>query len=439
MDVKLPKLGEGAESGVVVSIAVKEGDQVTKGQTIIELENEKAVAAIPSSAAGKVSRINVKSGDRISVGHVILSLDGAAAGAAPEPASEPKKTAAAAPKARKTTPEPQAEDDEEDYDESEAEETAADKAGFAPPASPSVRKLARDIGIDLRKLQGSESGGRIVLADIKSYVQRLQRQAARGRSNGSAPAAPAAEAKPPAERIDFSQWGSITKKPLSPIRLTISRRMVENKVSIPHVTQFDEADITVLTELRKKFAPAYEQKGTRLTLTSFALKAVASTLKKFPIFNSSLDEAVNELVFKEYVHIGLAVDTEQGLLVPVIRDVDKKDLLQLSKDVQELAEKARARKVSLEEMKGGTFTISNQGGIGGAHFTPIINKPEVAILGLGRGLMKAVVKDKKIEPRLMMPIALSYDHRVIDGGEAARFTVELIAAFEGFKEGDVKI
>jgi pyruvate dehydrogenase E2 component (dihydrolipoamide acetyltransferase) len=205
------------------------------------------------------------------------------------------------------------------------------------------------------------------------------------------------------------------------------------------VTQFDEADITVLTDLRKKYAEAYEKKGARLTLTSFALKAVANTLKKFPIFNSSLDEAVNELVFKDYVHIGLAVDTEQGLLVPVIRDVDKKDLFQLSKDVQELAEKARARKVSLEEMKGGTFTISNQGGIGGAHFTPIINKPEVAILGLGRGAMKAVVKDKKIEPRLMMPIAISYDHRVIDGGEAARFTVELVQAFETFKEENIKL
>jgi pyruvate dehydrogenase E2 component (dihydrolipoamide acetyltransferase) len=439
MDVKLPKLGEGAESGVVVSIAVKEGDQVNKGQTILELENEKAVAAIPSSASGKVSRINVKTGDRISVGQVLITLDGAGGGdAAPEPkAEQPKKTAAAAPRqARRPAPEPEFEDEE--FEDDLSEETAADKAGFPAPASPSIRKLARDIGLDLRKIQGSEDGGRIVLADIRAYIQRLQRLAARSRSGG-APAAAPAELKPPVERIDFSQWGPVTKKPLSPIRQTISKRMVENKVSIPHVTQFDEADITALTEIRKKYADAYEKKGARLTLTSFALKAVANTLKKFPIFNSSLDEAVNELVFKEYVHIGLAVDTEQGLLVPVIRDVDKKDLFQLSKDVQELAEKARARKVSLEEMKGGTFTISNQGGIGGAHFTPIINKPEVAILGLGRGAMKAVVKDKKIEPRLIMPIALSYDHRVIDGGEAARFIVELAQAFEGFKEENVKL
>lgn len=439
MDVKLPKLGEGAESGVVVSIAVKEGDQVTKGQTILELENEKAVAAIPSSVAGVVSRVNVKAGDRISVGHVLITLDGAGAAAAPEPkADQPKKAAAPASKAaRRAAPEPEFDEEEGDSDEEQLEETAADKAGLAAPASPSIRKMAREIGLDLRKIHGSEDGGRIVLADIRGYIQKLQRLAARPRSGGGQ--APA-EVKPPAERIDFSQWGPITKKPLSPIRLTISRRMLENKVSIPHVTQFDDADITVLTELRKKYADAYEKKGARLTLTSFALKAVADTLKKFPNFNSSLNEAVNEIVFKEYVHLGLAVDTEQGLLVPIIRDADKKDLFQLSKDVQELAEKARARKVSLEEMKGGSFTISNQGGIGGAHFTPIINKPEVAILGLGRGSLKAVVtKEKKIEPRLMMPIALSYDHRVIDGGEAARFTVELVQAFENFKEENIKL
>jgi pyruvate dehydrogenase E2 component (dihydrolipoamide acetyltransferase) len=191
--------------------------------------------------------------------------------------------------------------------------------------------------------------------------------------------------------------------------------------------------------LRKKYAAEYEKKGARLTLTSFALKAVANTLKKFPSFNCSLDEVTNELIYKAYYHIGLAVDTEQGLLVPVIRDVDKKDLFQLSKDVHDLAEKARARKVSLEEMKGGTFTISNQGGIGGAHFTPIINKPEVAILGLGRGSMKPVVREGKIEPRLIMPIALSYDHRVIDGGEAARFTVELVQAFQNFRDEEVRI
>ena len=438
MDVKLPKLGEGADSGVVVSLAVSEGDQVTKGQTILELENEKAVAAIPSSAAGTVSKIKVKVGDRITVGQVILSLEG---GGGAAPAEAPAKKAKPTAKAKAAeAPEPEEEEEEvPEAEEAEAEtgETAADKAGFPPPAAPSIRRLARDIGLDLRLIRGSESGGRITLGDIKGYIQKLQKAArAKAAPAGAAPA----EAKAPAEQIDFSQWGPVSKKPLSPIRQTISRRMVENKVSIPHVTQFDEADITTLNELRKKLAPDYEKNGARLTLTSYVLKAVANTLKKFPIFNSSLDEVANELVFKEYIHLGLAVDTEQGLLVPVIRDADKKDLLQLSKDVQELAEKARARKVSLDEMKGGTFTISNQGGIGGAHFTPIINKPEVAILGLGRGTLKPVVtKENKIEPRLLMPLALSYDHRVIDGGEAARFIVELGAQLANFKESDAKL
>jgi pyruvate dehydrogenase E2 component (dihydrolipoamide acetyltransferase) len=215
--------------------------------------------------------------------------------------------------------------------------------------------------------------------------------------------------------------------------------MVENWNAVPHVTQFDEADITALNDLRKKYSEPYEKKGARLTLTSFVVKTVADTLKKHPAFNSSLDEAGQEIVVKQYYHIGLAVDTEHGLIVPVLRGADKKTLLALSKDIEELARKARDRKVSAEELKGGTFTISNQGGIGGAHFTPIINKPEVAILGLGRGAIKPVVRQDKVEPRLMMPLALSYDHRVIDGGVAVRFIVDLVQAFESFKEDDVKI
>ncbi len=444
MDVKLPKLGEGADSGVVVSIAVKEGDRVAKGQTIIELENEKAVAAIPSSAAGVVQKVRVKAGDRVSVGHVLIELEeaGAAPAAAPSaPAAPAAKAAKAAPKAAAApAPEPAEASAEEAF---EATDGAAAKAGFAPAASPTIRKLARDLGIDLRKVRGTEAGGRICLGDLREYIARLQRQAARPEPAAVASASASvsvAPAKPVAESIDFSQWGPITQKPFPPIRQTISRRMVENKASIPHVTQFDEADISALTELRKKYAAAYEGKGARLTLTSFALKIVANALKKFPLFNSSLDEATQQIVLKNYFHIGLAVDTDQGLLVPVIRNVDQKNLLQLSKDITEMAEKARSRKVSIEEMKGGTFTISNQGGIGGAHFTPIVNKPEVAILGLGRGALKPVVTAAgQIEARLMMPMGLSYDHRVIDGGEAARFIVELGQGFQNFKEEDVKI
>jgi pyruvate dehydrogenase E2 component (dihydrolipoamide acetyltransferase) len=239
--------------------------------------------------------------------------------------------------------------------------------------------------------------------------------------------------------VDFSKWGEISKKPMSSLRKIISRRMVENWNAIPHVTQFDDADITGVLALRKKYVEAYEKKGARLTVTSFVLKAVADTLKKHPIFNSSLDEAANEIVLKQYIHIGIAVDTEAGLIVPVLRDVDKKDLVQLSKELEELAKKARDRKVSGDDLKGGSFTISNQGGIGGAHFTPIVNKPEVAILGLGKGATKAVVRDGKIEPRAMLPLGLSYDHRVIDGGAAARFIVDLVKAIENFDEKLVKI
>src|SRR5882672_1136967 len=428
MDVRLPKLGESAEGGAVVSILVKEGDTVTKGQTILELENEKAVAPIPATAAGVVRQIRVKEGDRLSVGQIILT--GEESGAVPAAAkpSKPVAKPAAAP-IRSASPEPE----EEVQAAAEPEAPAAD--GPLPAASPEIRRIARELGLDLRRVRGTESGGRVGWADLRGYIARLQTLTAVSK----APAASAKVAPAPVEQIDFSKWGEVSKKPMSPLRRTISRRMVENWNSIPHVTQFDDVDITDLMELRKKFAPEYEKKGARLTLTSFALKAVASTLKKHPIFNSSIDEVANEIVLKEYYHIGLAVDTEQGLLVPVIRNVDKKSLFDLSKDIQEAADKARDRKVTLDDMKGGTFTISNQGGIGGAHFTPIVYKPEVAILGLGKGALKAVVKDKQIQQRLMMPIGLSYDHRVIDGGAAARFTVDLLEAFQSFTEADLKL
>lgn len=434
MDVKLPRLGESAEGGAVVSILVKEGDTVTKGQTILELENEKAVAPIPSTAAGVVSAIRVKEGDRVSVGQVIISV--AEAGGAAVAAPKPAKPAAKATPVVRAPVEAEPEMEEAADDDASADDVV--EGALPPAASPEIRRIARELGIDLRRIRGSENGGRVVMSDVRAYVQRLIKSAvapkpARGVAVAAAPA-PA-----PVEPIDFSKWGEVSKKPMTSLRKTISRRMVENWNTIPHVTQFDDVDITDLMELRKKFAPEFEKKGARLTLTSFALNAVATALKKHPIFNSSVDEVANDIVFKEYYHIGLAVDTEQGLLVPVIRDVDKKSLFQLSKDIQEVAEKARDRKVTLDDMKGGTFTISNQGGIGGAHFTPIVNKPEVAILGLGKGGYKAVVKDKKIEPRLMMPIAISYDHRVIDGGTAARFTVDLIAAFNSFTESDLKV
>jgi len=424
MDVKLPKLGEGADSGVVVNIFVKEGDAVANGQAIIELENEKAVASIPSTAAGKVEKVYIKNGDRISVGQRLISVagEGQAASAAP---SAPAKPAARRPAA----PAPEAEEAEEPAAEDEGEVVNPD-----PVASPSIRRMARELAIDLHQIRGSESGGRIVMGDVRSYIQRLIAAAAKG-GKGKGGAA----AKPVAERIDFAQWGPILKKPLTPLREVIGRRMLESWNSVARVTQFDEADFTGLNELRKKFGPAYEAKGAKLTLTPLILKAVAATLKKHAVFNASLDEVANEIVLKEYYHLGIAVDTDQGLMVPVLRDVDKKSILDLAKELEQLAARTRDRKISLEEMKGGTFTISNQGAIGGGYFTPIVNKPEVAILGLGRGAMKPVVRGDKIEARMMTPLALSYDHRVIDGGAAARFMVDLVKGLESFDEQAVKI
>jgi pyruvate dehydrogenase E2 component (dihydrolipoyllysine-residue acetyltransferase) len=431
MDVRLPKLGENAEGGAVVSILVKEGDSISNGQTILELENEKAVAPIPSTASGVVSKLHVKEGDRLTVGQVILSVNesGSAGAQTPAPAAKAKAPAAPAPAAAPApSPAPVAVQETA----GEIEEIPADAP--VPAASPEIRRIARELGLDLRRIRATGGGGRVEWGDLRSYIQRLQRAAAQPR-----PAAPSAGPAPaPVESIDFSKWGEITKKPLSALRKTIARRMTESWHAVPRVTQFDEADITDLMELRKKFAADYEKRGARLTLTSFALQAVVAALKKHPVFNSSLDAAQNEIVFKSYYHIGLAVDTDQGLMVPVIRNVDGKSLFELSKDVQEVAEKARDRKLSADDMKGGTFTISNQGGIGGAHFTPIVNAPEVAILGLGKGALKPVVRDGKVEPRLMMPICVSYDHRVIDGGTAARFTVDLLAAFHGFTEAELK-
>lgn len=432
MDLKLPKLGEGSDSGVIVSIFVNEGDTIAKDQTIIELENEKAVAAIPATAGGTVTKIHVKVGDKISVGQRILTLSGGSEAAAPAAAAAKPAAKAAAPKRPAAEPEPEAEEVTE-----VAEEESADTTIIAPIASPSLRRWTRELGINLGKIRGSGPGGRIETSDVKNYIQRLVASAAKAKA---APAASsAAPAKPVAEQIDFSKWGPILKKPITPLRNVIARRMLENWNAIPHVTQFDDADFTKLNELRKKYAAAYEAKGSKLTLTPLVLKAVAATLKKHPIFNSSLDEVANEIILKEYIHLGIAVDTDAGLIVPVIRDVDKKSVLELAKELEVLAQKARDRKVSGDELKGGTFTISNQGAIGGAHFTPIVNKPEVAILGLGRGAMKPVVRDGKIEARMMTPIGLSYDHRVIDGGTAARFTVDLVAALADFSEDVVKL
>jgi pyruvate dehydrogenase E2 component (dihydrolipoamide acetyltransferase) len=436
MDVKLPQLAEGVESGTVVNILVAEGQEIKKDQPFMELETQKAVGSIPSPESGVVSKIHVKEGMEVAVGQVLISISsvrGSAATTTAAPASQPQSQE---PSSSSRQPEKTGHRNLRIMDDYRYESPA----GIPPPAAPSVRKIARELGIDLSRVKGSEAGGRIILEDLRVYIQGLQQIAFERRApvtegQGKLPLPQAR----PSEAIDFSQWGPVRREKMSALRRTVSRRMVESWTTIPKINQFDDADITDLLALRKRHAPAYEKKGARLTLTSFILSAVAVALQKHPRANASLDEATNEIVYKDYRHIGVAVDTEAGLIVPVIRDVGKKSLLELSRELQELTEKSKQRKVSLEELQGGTFTISNQGSIGGSHFTPIIYAPQVAILGVGQGQAKPVVVDGKVAVRTLLPLCLAYDHRVLDGADAVRFMKDIIAGMESFADSQVKI
>ena len=274
---------------------------------------------------------------------------------------------------------------------------------------------------------------------MRAYIQRLQQRSLEEAKDRPATGSQPAPAAPQSESIDFAKWGPIRRERMSPLRRTVSRRMVESWTTIPKINQFDDADITDLLTLRKKHASAYEKKGSHLTLTSFLLRIVGNALQKYPRANASIDESTSELIYKDYFHVGVAVDTEGGLIVPVLRDADKKTLFDLSKELHELTEKTRQRKVSLEELQGGTFTISNQGSIGGNHFTPIIYAPQVAILGVGQGKPKPIVVEEKIAIRTMLPLCLAYDHRVLDGADAVRFLKEIITGLENFPEAQVRL
>lgn len=439
MEIRLPRLGEGADSGTVATIFVKEGEQIRRDQPILELESEKAVATIPSPQAGTVTRIHVKEGDEIKVGAVLLSLSADGSGeAAPKPEPELLEDTAEADTRETVSPEPAAAPGAPPHpappQDSGTEVVAPPPQGIPPAASPSIRKIARELGIDLTRVRGSERGGRIVMADLRRYIRQLQ-QVSAPPQRAPVPARPERPAPAP---IDFSRWGSVEKAPLTKLRRVISTRMAESWTTVPHVTQFDEADITRLLTLKKKYDARYKKQGARLTLTAIAIRVVTGVLQRFPRFNASLDEAAGEMVLKRYFHIGIAVDTEQGLIVPVVRNADTKNLLELSGELLTLAERTRQRKVELEEMQGGSFTISNQGGIGSGHFTPIVNTPEVAILGMGKGLMKPVVRGERVERRMMLPVSLSFDHRVLDGADAARFMVDLVQAFEEFPEAEFR-
>lgn len=391
MDIRLPQLTEGADSGTVVNVLVQEGQKVKQGDTLLELENQKAVAPIPSTVTGTVTKIHVKQGQVLSVGQVLVSVTEETGAAESTPAT-PVRGEPVEPKAQGEYQSP---------------------SGAPPPASPSVRKMALELGIDLRKVRGSERGGRITTADVKAYLAQLQQRAAGSKT-------------PSAEKIPFEKWGPVTRKPISPLRKAIAQAMVRSWTTIPHVTQFDEADVNALLKQIEKHAPAYEKDGSRLTLTTVLIRALVPVLGKYPVFNSSWDEAAGEAVFKQTIHMGVAVDTEAGLIVPVLRNVEKKTLLELGRELPALVEKTRQRKLGSEELQGGSFTISNQGGIGGRHFTPIIHVPEVAILGVGRAA------------KGLLPLALSYDHRAIDGADAARFITALVERLQAFPDQEIK-
>ena len=434
MDVKLPKVGDSADSGSVATLLVRVGDVLVADQTILELEQEKAVAPIRTPAAGTVSAIHVKEGDKVTVGALLISLEGGAKPAAAPAAAAPAAAIRSPAPARPTASRPPS--SVEDDDDELSGEGVSDAEGPVPAASPYVRKVARELGLSLSRVNGSGKGGRVLMSDLARYVARLEKGVARAGRHASEPQglvfAPVSQ--------DFSLFGPVVSQPLTALRKVIASRMVENAVSLPHVTQFDEADMTRIEALRAQYRSAYEAVGVKLTPTPFILKALVSALQQHPQFNASVNEVAETLVLKHHYHLGIAVDTEAGLLVPVLRDADKKSLRELAVELALVAAKARDRKLGPDDMKGGSFTLSNQGAIGGGHFTPIINKPEVAILGLGRTSLKpVVVAGGAIEARPMLPLAVSYDHRVIDGGTAARFTVDLVRNLQAFPEELVRL
>jgi pyruvate dehydrogenase E2 component (dihydrolipoamide acetyltransferase) len=404
----LPELGEGIESGDVIQVLVAVGDTIAKDQPVLELETDKAVIEVPAPVSGVINMIHVREGDKAAVGQLLLTVETAAVEALPAPA--PPEATAAAPPAAPLPATPPAAAAPPPVSPPAAQPPMP--PGPAAPAAPSVRRLAREIGVDINTVPGSGPGGRISDEDVKGHARRLLTS-----TDGTGVAPPSVVMTLP----DFTRWGAVERQPMSAIRRKTAEHMAQAWSTIPHVTQFGQADITELEQLRQRFAPRAEAAGGKLTITAIVLKAVAAALKRFPQFNASLDMARQEVVYKQHYHIGVAVDTERGLLVPVIRDVDRKGILALSVELSQVAERARSKKITLEEMQGGTFTVTNLGGIGGTYFSPIINAPEVAILGLARSSTEPVYCDGQFEPRLMLPLALSYDHRLIDGADGARF------------------
>ena len=403
-EFKLPELGENISGGTVVKIAVKVGDHVKKDQALIEVETDKASIDVPSPVDGVIKEILVVEGAVIKISQVAMKIE-AGAGAAPAKSAKPAEQSPKSVENFKPAPVIS-----QPIQPVISQPVITRQSTKDVAAAPSVRRFAREIGIDIGQVPGSGKNGRVSIDDVKAFAKQLNSgmMAAMTSGGGVAPSKPLP---------DFSKWGSIERKPMNNIRRKTAENLSHAWTTIPHVTQFDKTDITELEKLRKRSSNTER----KLTITPFIMKVMASALKNFPQFNASIDMARNEIIYKNYCHIGVAVDTDRGLLVPVIRDVDKKSILQLADEVTEMAERARNKKLTIEEMQGGCFTLTNLGGIGGTYFTPIVNWPEAAILGISRAHWEPIYESNHFVPRLMLPLSLSYDHRVIDGADGARF------------------
>jgi pyruvate dehydrogenase E2 component (dihydrolipoamide acetyltransferase) len=439
-EFKLPELGENIDQGDLVRLMITPGAKVSAGQPVMELETDKAVVEVPSSVSGVVKEIRVKEGDKVKVGQVIFTLEGGAQAQPTKPAAEPVEHVSGQQAARLAfhlamKAEGKTEEQALPPDRPQPAlptftmpvqlgKVAGTEHRDPVPAAPHVRRLARELGLDIYNVTGSGPGGRISEDDVKAFAKATL--AAVASAAQSPQASRLAEPKLP----DFTKWGKVERVSMRGVRRKTAEHLREAWVTIPHVTQHDRADITELEQLRAKFAPRAEEAGGKMTVTAIALKVCASALKVFPQFNASIDMEKEEIVYKQYINIGVAADTDRGLLVPVIRDVDKKNIVELAAELSQLSKKARDKKLTPDEMEGGTFTITNLGGIGGTAFTPIVNHPEVAILGLSRGRMEPEWINGKFEPRLILPLSLSYDHRLIDGADAARFLRWIAEAFE---------
>lgn len=427
IEFKLPSLGEGVSSADVADVLVKEGDTVTEGQSVVELETEKAVVEVPSPGAGKITKVHIKNGDTVKAGQLIVTIQGAGGGA---PAAAKAPAAPSAEPAKPAAKEPAKEAPRQPTTVMTTAETVSSApastnghSGPPAPAAPSTRRMARELGVDLRQINGSGPGGRITHEDVQAYVRtRMQSLTTQKPTTVRAASAGGLTAPP---LPDFSRFGAIRREGMSKIYRTAAENLTVAWNVIPHVTQHDRADITDLEAARKRFADGIGKNGPKVTMTAIVMKALARCLQAFPKFNSSLDPETFEIVFKEYYNIGCAVDTPNGLLVPVVKDCDKKTILQIAQDLTELAGKARDKKLPIDAMQGATCTVTNLGGIGGVGFTPIVNYPEVCILGMSRGQSELKLVDGKVVERLMLPLSLSYDHRVINGADAARFLVTL--------------